>query len=319
MLNKHAKLIPLFAVVAVIATSACKKETYKEEATNFLARLKSKDAEVTQSQAYSIFTAFTQKNPVINELFWVKPDTDTVANPRLVSEYYGTWTWEDTAWVKTDSTNPANAILFTWNFPNTAHQAKILFTNIRTQNLGSDVLFSQFDLKIIYNTDTLTTLVVRNITYAENGNIASATISFTLGNNNIRYTLRDAGWVYNATKDNFKLISGSYSLTLIDTLTYYRMDMRANLTANDKNTFTVTDNEGGKIIASTSAPYTVGSYSKRNFQGTIWEDDVYVADLLGTVWFPEDQGHTSEISIKYKDDTTEPLQRYSEILFKLMK
>ncbi|MEO0230131.1 MAG: hypothetical protein ABIL77_01090 [candidate division WOR-3 bacterium] len=326
------KIIGLFVLGVGLLNFSCKKqEIAKDETVTFLTGINNVGTDITQTNAYKVFTDFISKNPPIEvSKKNVKIISQKISVPYKlcpkefkggIEDYYGTWEWQDTGWVHVDPDNPRNGILFRWNYTDEnyqSHVAKVLIDSIETQVISNDTLPTRLHIGVFLDDNKLADFSF-TASYNTNGEPTYVKVVVTIiGYGQVGLELKNLVWEEDEYGDR-NIVAGTIHLWIIDYNNHnYRIDLTLTIKQDKSLSILLADSDGWKVSINVSKPQTIIEngipYTKRTVSGEITKDGRHAADITGIIWEPEDDNHRTFVDVIFTDGSREPLQKYLTLI-----
>lgn len=304
----------------LILASCSSGAVSRNDTEAFLVGLTMMFGQAMMDEASQVLLDFEESEPPGPELMNYteilgKAPTGKLRNPDPfgLDTIYGTWDYVDIqGWVHIDPNNPASAILFTWDYLDTAmvqHDAELLIDSLE---FYADTLPTNVWMGISLD-DALIAWLKLEAEYLSLEEVNEVSLIYEIVNHfQIGISISSA-----AAIDT--IFTGTVSLWAIDrTNNNYRIDLVITLDESYPERIVLSDSRRWEMdVTISDVVETDGEFERRDVSGEITRNGAHAAEISGYIWDPEDASHTSEIVITFSDDTEGDLGNYLPIDFDL--
>jgi hypothetical protein len=311
----------------LLLVSCSESEISRDDTEDFIGGLQTMFLSAGTSESSLVLRNFGESNPPGPNLSSGTSLEDTRENlralrgPAGLDTIYGTWDYQDLqGWKHVDTNNPANAILFTWDYYdslNNSHPAELLIDSLEFYadtmptkvwiglNVDeSDIAWLKLGAHYLSADETdSVSLVYRIINLFEMG------ISIT--------TIVDVADVeFDSTFLDSTDFVGTIHLWTENLVTEYRVDFSVTRYVNDSGRLTLGDSRGWDMVFNVSEDVSTNpAYERRDVDGEITKHGDHAASIEGVIWDPEDDEHITEVVIIFSDDTDGDYTYLGELFF----
>ncbi len=306
-------------LLLILASCSKNNDVSRDDTEEFLFGLQMMFANAYMSESSQVLESFEESDPPgpsfssMASLEGTHENLRALRDPFGLDSLYGTWDLDTTVpeWVHVDPNNPANAILFTWPYVDSAgyvHDARLRIDSLEfyggvTDTLptkvwigvgldGFNLAWLKFGAHYISEDEAdSVTLIYRIINFYEMG--ASVTTAVDV------MTEIDSTYI-----DSVDFV-GTVRLWAENLVTGYGVDFTVTRYANDSGRLTLGDSNGWDLVMDVSAPDATSypGYERRVVDGEITHDGEHAASIEGVLWDPEDATHVSRVIIIFSDDS----------------
>jgi hypothetical protein len=311
----------------LLLLASCSADVSRDSTEGFLSGLSTMFASAMTQESNNILNDFNEssppgpKLPEIPELGSyvqmpvVELSGEKLRAPASVDSLYGTWDFVDiNGWVHINRNNPANAILFKWDYLDTAqgvHAAELLIDSLEfyQDTLPTDVWIG---IKIDDEPTWLAWLKFE-ATYTSLEQASAVSLVYEIvGYYQVGVSVTapiELDTAFNIDSTDFV---GTVHLWVIDrTSRDYRVDLTVTRNADDSGVLVLEDSNGWEMDVDVSAVVeTVGECERRNASGEITRNGTHAADIDGEIWNPEDNTHHTAITVTFSDGSENSLLAY---------
>jgi hypothetical protein len=292
-------------------------EVSRDDTEDFINGLQMMFYNAGMSESSMVLEDFSESNPPgpdfssAGSLETSTENLRALRDPFGLDSIYGTWDYRDIqGWVHVDPNDPANAVLFTWEYYDTndvEHDAELLIDSLEFYggaadtlptkiwiglNLdGSDIAWLKFGAHYISEEEAdSVSLIYRIINLFEMG------ISIT--------TLVDVDTTLDMDSAAADFV-GTVRLWAENLVTdYHRVDFSVTRYSNDSGRLLLEDSRGWDMVINVSEDLSTDpEYERRDVDGEITKNGNHAASIEGIIWDPEDATHVSQVIIIFSDDT----------------
>jgi len=323
---KFCLLVASFGLLLTLVS--CSSETTPDDTKAFLSGLNAIMANAYMSESSQALESFGNSNPPGPAIVFKDDVGSPTANLRKMRDplgldtLYGTWDYVDLqGWIHVDPDDPANAILFTWDYTDTAyvtHAAELLVDSLEFYEAADDTIPT--NIWIGLNVDSDDIAWIKFSAHYVSADVADeASIVYEI----VGYYQLGASIVTNVEVDTTILDSldfdGTVHLWAIDRTTSYQVDYYVTGYGDDSWLVELEDSDDWKMEMNISEVVETDMvqgdrYEKRDIEGEITHGGEVEATIEGFAWNPEDVDHPTEITIIFSDDTEEDFQQYAGML-----
>jgi hypothetical protein len=307
--------------------SCSSDEATPDDTKAFLNGLNSMMMSAYMSEASQAMQSFGNSNPpgpsiVFNEDVGTPAENlRKMRDPMGLDTLYGTWDYIDfTGWVHTDPDNPANAILFTWEYLDSAgieHDAELLVDSLEFYEATDDTLPTNIWIGLASDGDDLAWIKF-SAHYVSADVADEASLVYEIVNYfQIGATITSDVAVDTTLLDSMDFV-GTVHLWIEDLQTDYRVDYRATRYEDDSGLLVLEDSDDWEMELNVSEVVEYGGeydeYEKREVDGEITYNGDLVATIEGYIWNPEGEDYVSEVTLIFSDDTEDDFMDYAGVL-----
>ncbi len=320
-ISKVCLMVAVLGLLLMLA-SCSSGEVSKDDTETFLAGLTTMFTGAMMDESTQIITDFQSSEPPgpdLDEYTEVLGSASTAKlrnpDPYGLDTLYGTWhLYAIQGWQHIDPNNPANAILFEWEYVDTATIPHDAYVKIDSLSFYEDSLPTSIWAGVGMDDNLIAWLKLEaGYLSLEEVNEVSAVYE-VVGQLQVGISLSSA-----AAIDT--IFDGTVSLWAIDrTSNNYRVDLVITVADNYPTEIVLSDSDGWKMdveisdVVETDVVDTL-EYEKREVSGEITKDGNHAADISGHIWEPEDlYEHTTEIVITFSDGTEGDLANYIPVI-----
>lgn len=312
---------------------SCSKDVSSDNTKGFLSGLNTMFAEAAMNESSQIIGDFSAKNPPTPGLpelpglgsYASMLGTDlgegnlrALREPYDIDTLYGTWRYDTLSekWDFVSPGNPANAILLEWVYLDTnevAHDAAMRFDSLEfyQDSLPTDVWVG-VGIKIDDDVTWLAWLKLE-VEYTSFEEASEVSLIYEIvGYLQVGVSVStpiEMDTTFDIDSTDF---DGTVHLWVIDkTSNNYRVDLTITVNDGESGNLVLEDSDGWKMDLDVSEDISSETgYEERTISGEITKDGDHAADIDGTIWDPDDDEHSSEITIVFSDDTEGDLEDY---------
>jgi hypothetical protein len=306
--------------------ASCSTDVSRDATEGFLSELSMTLVSAMSQESSMILDDFNESSPPGPELpeipilsdYLPMPGTElgveklrALREPYGIDSLYGTWhLYPIQGWMHIDMNNPANAILFEWDYVDTnmvQHEANILIDSLE---FYQDSLPENIWIGIkIDDEPTWLAWIKLEATYVSLEQVSMVSLVYEIvGYFQVGATISSP----TAIDSNFV---GEVHLWAIDrTHGNYRVDL--TVTVNDSTSATyvelvLEDSHDWRMEVDISEVVeTDGEFERRDVSGEITRSGTHAAYIDGEIWDPEDETHSTVITITYSDGSVGPFLGY---------
>jgi len=301
--------------------SCISKEATPEDTKIFLSGLNSIMMNAYMSEASQALESFGDSDPPGPSIMFnedIKAPAENLRkmrDPLGLDTLYGTWDYIDfQGWTHVDPDDPANAVLFTWEYLDSAgaeHDAELLIDSLEfygdtlptniwigLDSDGDDIAWIKFTAHYV-SADVAdeASLVYEIVNYFQIG----ATITSDV---DVDTTLLDS-----------MDFVGTVHLWAENLQTDYRVDYSVTRYEADSVLLVLEDSEDWRMVINMSEVVeTDGDDERRSVDGEITHDGVLAATIEGYIWEPDDGNHGDVVTIIFSDDSDDDFTQYTNVL-----
>jgi hypothetical protein len=327
---RFLKVSLLVVCVSLLLTllSCSSEEATSDDTKTFLSSLNLMMTDAYMSDASQALQSFRSSDPPGPSISFNKDIEEPTENLRKMRDpmgldtLYGTWDYIDLqGWTHVDSNNPADAILFTWEYVDSAdheHDAELLIDSLEFYEAEEDTLPTKIWIGLNSDGDDLAWVkFTAHYTSAKIADEASFVYEI------VNYYQIGASITSNVEIDTTVLDSmdfnGTVHLWAEDLRIHYKVDYY--LTGDGENNWILEleDSDDWEMELNVYAPSEVvivedEELERREVEGEIRYNGEIAATIDGYVWNPEDSEHESDVIIVFNDDTEEDFRQYAGLL-----
>jgi len=314
----------------LILTSCSEKETTRVDTENFLVDLQSVFSNAYMSESSQVLESFSESEPPgpgLSSASSLEVSTQNLRALRApfgIDTLYGTWDYRNFDWEHVDLTNPANAILFTWVYTDTAgvdHDAELLIDSLEFYEGTADTLPTNIWIGLNLDGDDIAWIKL-GAHYISADEADSAYLIYEI----IDYyqigvsvaTAFDVADIDSSLIDSADFI-GTVRLWAINRVADYRIDYSVARNEDDSGEIELEDSDGWEMLINVSEVVeTDGDDEKRDVTGEITHNGEHAADIEGYIWAPDDGNHGDMITIIFTDDTDDDFTQYTALFEALL-
>jgi hypothetical protein len=323
---KICLLVVSLGLLLTLVSCSSEKGT-PEDTKTFLNGLNSMMLNAYMSEASQAMQSFGNSNPpgpaiVFNEDAGAPVENlRKMRDPMGLDTLYGTWDYIDfEGWVHTNLNNPANAILFTWEYIDSAgddHDAELLVDSLEFYETPDDTLPTKIWVGLSSDGDDLAW--VRFTAHFISADVADeASLVYEI----VDYFQIGASITSDTDVDTTLLDSmdfvGTVSLWIENLDTDYRVDYRVTRYEDDSGLLVLEDSDGWEMELNVSEVVEYGGeyneYERREIEGEVTDNGELAATIEGYIWDPEGEGYESVVAIIFSDDSEEDFMDYADVL-----
>ncbi|MBN1694484.1 hypothetical protein JW879_03675 [candidate division WOR-3 bacterium] len=322
------RICKVCAMVAVLGLllmlSSCSGgEVTKNDTETFLAGLSTMFAEAAMDESSQVINDFMATEPPGPELPELMSFTgmslasaEKLRNPDPygLDTLYGTWGYYPAqGWVLISPNNPANAVLFEWEYLDTAYVEHDVYMRLDSLNFYQDSLPTKLWAGVGMDGSLLAWLKLE-AGYLSLDEVNEVSLVYEVVNQ------LQVGISLSSATAIDTIFVGTVSLWAINLTNDYRVDLDITVDEDFPEEIVLSDSEGWRMEVNFSDVVETDSdeydeYERRNVSGEITSDGNHAADISGYVWEPDDgDEHSSEIVITFSDDTEGDLADYIPIV-----
>lgn len=326
-LLKVCLLIVGLGVLLTLVSCTGEKGT-PDQTKTFLSGLNSMMMNAYMSESSQALESFANSEPpgpsiVFNEDMGAPTENlRKMRDPLGLDTLYGTWDYMDLqGWVHIDPNNPADAILFTWEYVDSAayeHDAELLIDSLEFFEAPDDTLPTNVWIGLSSDGDDLAWIKFSaNYISAEEADEASLIYEI------VDYFQIGASIVSNVDVDTTVLDSmdfdGTVHLWAENLQNHYKVDYYLTGDGNDNWLLELEDSDGWDMELTINEPDEFDivqgeRFERRDVEGEIRDNGELAATIEGYIWDPEDDDHENDVVIIFSDDSEEDFMDYAGIL-----
>ena len=317
---RSCKVCLMVAVLGLLLmlASCSSGEVSKNDTEAFLAGLSTMFAGAMMDESTQIINDFESSGPPGPDLDEFTDILGSVSTAKLrnpdpygLDTLYGTWhLYAIQGWQHIDTTDPANAILFEWEYVDSSMQQHDAFIRIDSLAFYEDSLPTSMWIGVGMD-DALIAWLKLEAGYLSLEEVNEVSLVYeVVGQIQVGISMSSA-----AAIDT--VFEGTLSLWAIDrTSNNYRIDLDITVADDYPEEIVLSDSDGWRmgveisdVVETDIVDYV--EYERREISGEITKDGNHAADISGHIWEPDDgYEHTTEIVITFSDGTEGDLEDY---------
>jgi len=322
---KVCLLIASLGLLLTLVSCSSEKGT-PEDTKTFLNGLNSMMLNAYMSEASQAMQSFGNSNPpgpaiVFNEDAGAPVENlRKMRDPMGLDTLYGTWDYRNFDWDHVDLNDPANAILFTWEYTDTAdyeHDAELLIDSLEFYETAEDTLPTNIWIGLNSDGDDIAW-----IKFSANYVSADVADEASLVYEIVNYFQVGATITSDVDVDTTLLDSmdfdGTVHLWAENLQSDYKVDYYLTGDGEDNWFLELEDSDGWEMELNVSEVVEYGGeyneYERREIEGEVTDNGELAATIEGYIWDPEDDDHESDVVIIFSDDTEEDFEQYAGAL-----
>ncbi len=300
----------------LMLVSCSSGEVSRNDTEAFLAGLTTMFANAMMDESTGIITDFQSSEPPGPDLdeyteILGAASTEKLRNPDPygLDSLYGTWhLYAIQGWQHIDENNPANAILFEWEYVDTAMNPHDAYVRLDSLDFYQDSLPTGIWAGVGMDGSLIAWLKLE-AAYLSLEEVNEVSLVYeVVGQLQVGISLSSATAIDT-------VFEGTMSLWAINRTNGYEVDLDITVTDNYPEEIVLSDSDGWEMDANISGVEETDivdyvEYEKRSVSGEITKDGNHAADISGYVWEPDDDTHTSEIVITFSDGTEGDLEDF---------
>jgi hypothetical protein len=301
----------------LILVSCSSGEVEKADTEAFLSGLTTMVGEAMideSTQLISDFQASSPPGPTISNYTEIlgTASNEKLRNPEPfgIDTLYGTWDYRNFEWEHIDLDDPENAILFTWDYTDTAGHDHDAYIRVDSLGFYEDSLPTDIWAGIGMDNELLAWLKLE-AEYNSLDEVNEVSLIYEV----VDYMQVGISMTSDAAIDTS--FTGTVSLWVIDrTSNDYRVDLDITVADDYPEEIELSDSDGWDMdLEISEVVESEAEYERRNVSGDITKSGGHAADIDGYIWEPDDGGeHTSVITITFSDDTEGNLEDYLAVV-----
>jgi len=300
----------------LILASCTDTSTSRNDTEDFIGGAQMMFANAAMSESSMMLQDFSDSDPPAPELSSVGSLEASTQNLRALRDpfgidtLYGTWRfYPGPEWRLFDPDDPANAILFQWDYLDTAnieHDAELLIDSLEFYEGAADTLPTNIWIGLNLDGDDIAWIKL-GAHYISADEADSAYLIYEI----IDYyqigvsvaTAFDVADIDSSLIDSADFI-GTVRLWAINRDTDYRIDYSITRYVDDSGRLVLEDSRDWRMVVDVSVVVEEDEGDqRRDVEGEITHNGEHAAYIEGYVWEPDDGNHGDMITIIFSDDT----------------
>ncbi len=327
---RFLKVCLLIASLGLLLTlvSCSSEEATPADTKTFLSGLNSMMMNAYMSEASQALESFGNSDPPGPAIMFnedIKAPAENLRkmrDPLGLDTLYGTWDYIDfQGWTHVDPDDPANAILFTWEYVDSSdyqHDAELLIDSLEFYETAEDTLPANIWIGLDSDGDDIAW--IKFSAHYTSADVADeASLVYEIVNYfQIGATITSEVDVDTTLLDSMDF-DGTVHLWAENLQTDYKIDYYLTGDGDDNWFLELEDSDGWEMELTVYEPDEFDivqgdRFERRDVEGEIRHNDELAATIEGYIWDPEDDDHESDVVIIFSDDTEEDFQQYAGAL-----